>query len=195
MPKIAAVVLAVGSMWIARAQLAPSPSPAGGSRAAQLPLSGRTAQTGTVVPVQTPLPGSTTSVNTINTSVQVQGAYQGSVPSGTLSATPTPLSLDEAVRRGLQYNLGTVGLENSIRQARGQRYVALSQLLPNINGSLRETVQQTNLQALGLRIQAPIPGFSFPTVVGPFNYFDLRATLNQTVADLTVLRNYRATRE
>src|SRR3954466_13476962 len=116
MRKIAAV-LAVGSMWVVQAQIAPTPSPVSGSRAAQLPLSGRTAQAGSVVPVQTPLPGGVTSVNTINSTVQVQGAYQGSVPSGTFSATPTPLSLDEAVRRGLQYNLGTVGLENSIRQA------------------------------------------------------------------------------
>jgi outer membrane protein TolC len=31
-------------------------------------------------------------------------------------------------------------------------------------------------------------------VVGPFNYFDLRATLTQTVADFTTLNNYRASK-
>jgi len=50
-------------------------------------------------------------------------------------------------------------------------------------------VQQVNLQALGVRI--PIA----PQVVGPFNYFDLRATLTQTVADLTALNNYRAVQD
>ena len=31
--------------------------------------------------------------------------------------------------------------------------------------------------------------------MGPFNYFDLRATLTQTVADLTALNNYRSAQE
>jgi outer membrane protein TolC len=68
-------------------------------------------------------------------------------------------------------------------------------LLPNLNASLSETVQQTNLQALGVRFNVPIPGFSAPTIVGPFNYFDLRASLSQTVWDLTARDNYRATKE
>jgi outer membrane protein TolC len=32
-------------------------------------------------------------------------------------------------------------------------------------------------------------------VIGPFSYFDLRATLTQTVADMTALNNYRSSRE
>jgi outer membrane protein TolC len=32
-------------------------------------------------------------------------------------------------------------------------------------------------------------------VVGPFHYFDLRATLTQTVADMTALNNYRSSKE
>jgi outer membrane protein TolC len=32
-------------------------------------------------------------------------------------------------------------------------------------------------------------------VIGPFNYFDLRATLTQTVADMTALNNYRSSKE
>lgn len=177
------------------AQLAPESGGGGASRAMQLPLSGRTNQPGAVANIQTPLPGAAASVNTLNSSIQVQGAYQGSVPTGEASGTALPLSLDEAVRRGLQYNLGTVGFEQSIRQARGQRYVALSQMLPNINAGLRETEQQTNLAALGFKFNSPIPGFSFPSIVGPFHYFDLRATLTQKVADLTTLRNYHASAE
>jgi outer membrane protein TolC len=73
-----------------------------------------------------------------------------------------------------------------VRQSRGQSRVARSGLLPNINANLRENVQQTNLRAFGLRL----PGA--PTIVGPFNYFDLRATLSQTVLDFTTLNNYRS---
>ena len=52
-----------------------------------------------------------------------------------------------------------------------------------------------NLRALGVRIASPVPGVSIPSVVGPFNYFDLRARLSQTVADLTAWNNYRASLE
>lgn len=159
----------------------------------QLPLSGRSGQSGSVNTVQTPVPGLTSSVNTLNSSVQVQGPYAGSAP----SAKPFSgkLSFREAIDRALEYNLGPTGLTEAIRQSRGQARVARASLLPNLNGALRENVQQTNLSALGVRVSVPIRGFSFPTIVGPFNYFDLRATLTQTIADLTALNNYRSAQE
>lgn len=188
-----AVMLAFATT--ASAQFAPGTSGGPSSRAIQLPLSGRAGAPGGVATVQAPLPGSTQSVNAINSSVQVQGSYLGSVTQGDLAATPLQLSLEDAVRRGLQYNLGTVAFANSIRQAQGQRYVALSQLLPNVSASLQETGQQTNLAALGFSFRSPIPGFNFPTVVGPFHYFDLRSRLTWMAADLTNIRNYRAAGE
>jgi len=183
-------VLWLGLGSILQAQVPPPQS----TPAAQLPLSGRPGQGGSVNTVQTPVPGVTSSVNTLNTSVQVQGPYAGSVAA---NAKPFngKLSLRDAVARGLEYNLGTEGLTQAIRQARGQARVARSSLLPNLNGYLREAVETENLAALGLRIHVPIPGFSFPTIVGPFNYYDLRATLTQTVADLTALNNYRSAQE
>lgn len=159
----------------------------------QLPLSGRSGQSGSVNTVQTPVPGLTSSVNTLNSSVQVQGPYAGSAP----SAKPFSgkLSFRDAIDRALDYNLGPTGLTEAIRQSRGQALVARASLLPNLNGALRENVQQTNLSALGVRVNVPIRGFNFPTIVGPFNYFDLRATLTQTIADLTALNNYRSAQE
>jgi outer membrane protein TolC len=162
---------------------------------AQLPLSGRGGQNGSVTPTQTPVPGVTTSVNTLNTTVQVQGPYAGSVSGISKSPFSGKLGLREAVERGLAYNLGSVGLNNAVRQARGQARVARSALMPNLNGALRESVQQTNLSTFGIRIKIPVPGFSFPSIVGPFNYFDLRATLTQTVADMSALNNYRSAQE
>ncbi len=180
--------LALGSMALAQA---PPPQ---GTPAAQLALSGRGGQSGSVNTVETPVPGVTSSVNTLNTSVQVQGPYAGSV-AGTAKPFSGKLSLRDAVGRALEYNLGTEGLTQAMRQARGQARVARSSLLPNLNGYLRETVQQTDLSALGLRFNIHFPGISIPTIVGPFNYYDLRATLTQTVADLTALNNYRSAQE
>ncbi|HJP92138.1 MAG TPA: TolC family protein [Pyrinomonadaceae bacterium] len=162
---------------------------------AQLPLSGRNPQGGSVTATQTAVPGTTNSINTINPTVQVQGPFTGSASSISKMPFTGRLSLREAVDRAIEFNLGAVGLTEAVRQARGQTKVARSALLPNINASLSETVQQTNLQALGVRFNIPVPGFSPPTIVGPFNYFDLRATLSQTVLDLTARNNYRAAKE
>jgi outer membrane protein TolC len=136
------------------------------------------------------VPGTTTSVNTLNPSVQISGPYSGSARSTTAMPFSGKLSLQEALQRGLAYNLGAVGLAQSVRQTAAQVTIARSALLPNINGNLTETVEQNDLAAMGLRIS--VPGFRIPNVVGPFNYFALQATLSQTVANLTSLNNYRS---
>jgi outer membrane protein TolC len=159
----------------------------------QLPSSGRGLQPGSVSTTQSTVnAGGQNTVNLINGSVNVQGPYQGSVPSGAATGVGIDLSLLEALRRALNYNLGVVNVTEGVRQARAQRLAFSSQLLPQINGSLRETVQQTDLVALGLR-PSIFPGV--PSIIGPYNYFDFRATLTQTVADLTRLHNLRASTE
>jgi outer membrane protein TolC len=166
------------------------------STAIQLPLSGRTGQNGSVTATESPVPGTTTSVNTINPAVQVQGPFAGSAGKPPFSGK---LSLREAVERGLRYNLGSIGLAQAVEQARGQTRVARSALLPNVNGNLSENIEQRNLAAQGLRFNVPVFGGAaapvIPTIVGPFNYLDLRATLSQTVVDLTAKHNYGAARE
>ena len=177
------------------AQTAPASGQPQGSQASQLPLSGRNPQGGSVTATQTAIPGTTNSINTINPTVQVQGPFNGSTSSTARLPFSGRLSLREAVDRAIEFNLGAVGLTSAVRQSRGQSKIARSALLPNINASLSETVQQTNLQALGVRLSLPIPGFSPPTIVGPFNFFDLRATLSQTVLDFTARNNYLASKE
>jgi outer membrane protein TolC len=70
-----------------------------------------------------------------------------------------------------------------------------SVLLPNIAAIVSGAVQQTNLQAAGLGQNFNLPGFTFPTVVGPFNFTDFRVRLTQTVVDMTALNNYRSSEE
>ena len=165
-----------------------------GAMVNQLPLSGRTVQDGSVTATQSPVPGTTTSVNTINPTLQVSGSFAGSVGSAATLPFSGKLSLREAVGRALKYNLGAVGMAQALRQARGQQLVARSSLLPNLNGALHEFDEKLSLKAQGL---GSIPGLgsSLPAVIGPFNYFDLRATLTQTVADMTALNNYRSSKE
>src|SRR3989442_7055047 len=166
-----------------------------GQSGSPLPLSGRPAGNGSVSSTQTAIPGTTTSVNTLNPAIQVQGPYAGSANGVDKAPFSGKLSLREAIQRGIAYNLGAIGLSQAVREAHGQSRVARSALLPNLNGGLSEVVEQVNIRALGIRLASPAPGVSIPSVVGPFNYFDLRARLSQTVADLTAWNNYRATLE
>lgn len=182
---------ALATPAVMRAQAGAPSGPS--SRALPLPLSGRTGQSGDVATVQNSLPGGAQSVNTITSTVQVQGAYQGSVLSTQSAGTPFELTLADAIRRGLQYNLGTVGFQNSIRQARGQRWVELANLLPQLSADTFVTEQQVDLAAFGFHFS--FPGFSIPTVVGPFHYFDLRAHLTQSIANITDRRNFRASEQ
>jgi len=175
---------------LALAQLGgPPPSSGGGSTAAQLPLSGRTGQSGSVATTQSPVPGTTESVNTLNSGVSISGNYAGSTNSTAALPFTGKLSLHEAIQRGLAANLSAVGLASALRQAEGQAIVARSALMPNISGSYRENVLEQDLQVLGLNF----PGV--PHVVGPLAYFDLRATVTQTIADMTALNNMKAARE
>jgi len=181
------VLMCVGSAF---AQSPTGSASGGNSSATVLPASGRNNQGGSVGATEQPVPGTTTSVNTLNPSVQISGPYSGSARSTTAMPFSGKLSLQEALQRGLAYNLGAVGLEHTVRQNSAQVTVARSALLPNINGSLNETVQQSDLAALGVRVS--VPGFHFPTIVGPFNYFTLQASLSQTVANMTSINNYRS---
>jgi outer membrane protein TolC len=124
------------------------------------------------------------------------GAFQGSASSGPPSDQPLPLSLDEALKRGLRYNLGGITAEQSSQHAKGENIVVRSALYPDISGGLRENVQQIDLQSFGFNFKFPAStGISFPTVVGPFNYFDLRAFVTQRVADLNAIRSFQSSRE
>lgn len=162
-----------------------------GTAATILPASGRN-NPGSVSAIQQPVPGTTTSVNTLNPTVSISGPFSGSVRSTSALPFSGRLSLDEALKRGLAYNLGAVGLAQTARQNSAQARAARSALLPNINSTLSETVEQTDLAAFGLRFS--VPGYHIATVVGPYNYFALQATLSQTVANLTAVDNYRAAR-
>ena len=163
------------------AQFGPPSGGGAATRAQQVPLSGRPQGSSVSVGQSTVSAGGQGSVNTLNSSVQIQGNIQGSISGNdAVSANPLPLTLADAVRRGLQFNLSAVTSGNAQRLANSERQSARAQLLPDINGNLVEALQQTNLAAAGLRF-APIslgpglPTFGFPSIVGPYNYFDLRA--------------------
>jgi outer membrane protein TolC len=114
--------------------------------------------------------------------------YKGSQVQQAATPGVLDLSLDDAIARGLKYNLGLILTSQSTLTARGSQLQELQSLLPTVTGKLTEAVQQTNLQALGLR------GSSFPAIIGPYGYTDLRGTLKWSLVDLSSLQNYLASK-
>jgi len=107
-----------------------------------------------------------------------QNPYLGGVAAGKLSATPVALSLEDAVARGLKQNLGGVLATDAVTDARGERWQALSELLPNVITDTGFGVHQINVKAaFGLTIRGE------PPIIGPFGYFDSRAYLTQSAFD------------
>jgi outer membrane protein len=106
------------------------------------------------------------------------------------------LSLKEAIGIALapDGNARIQLAEEWIRQADARSREMRGVLLPNVSASVAEQNTTRNLQSSGIRFNIPIPGFSLPTLVGPFNIFDARATASQSLLNLGAVRRYQASR-
>jgi hypothetical protein len=197
-----ALITAIGlmSLQALRAQAqAPMVTPARAQQQQQ--LSGRPQGGASVTAQQSTVQGSSSSsVNVLNTTVQVQGSYTGSVPDAISGVVH--LTLKDAIQRGLRTNLGALGADASQWQARGSRLAALSALLPSITGNLSENVSRVDLQSEGLSASAfgasaggaGGSAISFPKAVGPIHYYDAHLAVSEDLLDPTALHNLRSAR-
>ena len=119
-----------------------------------------------------------------------QSPFAGSVPRGEVSPEALPLSLENAIARGIQTNLGLILSQESARAAEGGYLGVRSRLLPNLEARIGESSQQVNLQAFGF---SSFPGI--PQIVGPFGVFDARVGLSQAIVDFKALRSTQAASE
>ena len=114
--------------------------------------------------------------------------YKGSQVQDKATPGVLDLSLDDAIARGLKFNLGLILTSQTTLNAHGTQLQELQTLLPTVTGKLTEAVQQTNLQALGLR------GGGFPAIIGPYGYTDLRGTVKWSLVNVSSLQNYLASK-
>jgi outer membrane protein TolC len=114
--------------------------------------------------------------------------FAGSVPAKLVPGV-IPLSLQDAIDRGLKQNLGLLLSNTDIRAARGQRWEQLSALLPHVTAAPYVAATELNLPELGL---SSLGGLNVPPSVGPFSYFDARASVTQTLFDWKAINATRA---
>jgi outer membrane protein TolC len=128
--------------------------------------------------------------DTTATRAQSSAIVSGSVPSGPASDELVPLTLRDAVKMALRYNLGVTESGENAQLARGQRLLALGNLLPQLSAGASENVQQLNLATFGLnRLKTEIP-----TVVGPFSYSSVDISASQTLFSYESIQRFRAAR-
>jgi outer membrane protein TolC len=126
------------------------------------------------------------------TSAKAQNiAVTGSVPSGPASDQIPRLTLRDAVNLALRYNLGAIESGQNAQIARGQRLLALSNLLPQVSAGASENVQQVNLATFGFN-KFKITGI--PNVVGPFSYSSVDGSVSQTLFSFESIQRFRSAR-
>jgi outer membrane protein len=168
------------------------------------------------VPTQQGQPTSTTGANGqqgqagSQTSSPTQGGQVGGAPAGRSGPTsltggqtlpgaarttnaPSTLSLQEAIQIAIQNNLATLLAQERQSEARGLEHESRAGLLPQVSGSAYQANLTQNLAALGFQ-PGTFPGIK-TTFIGPFNNFDARARLVQSIFSLSAIRNYQAGRE
>jgi outer membrane protein TolC len=109
------------------------------------------------------------------------------VPTTAATSAPLRISLADAIARGLESNLGGVIEAQRVREAEATRTRALSETLPRLSGSLRESAQIVNLAAFGF---TGFPGI--PPVIGPFAVFDARVGVSTPLVDINAVNTLRA---
>jgi outer membrane protein len=123
--------------------------------------------------------------NSVVGTAQIPGAAK-------TTSGPSTLSLEQAIQLAIQNNLATLEARERRNEAEGLRQQSLSRLLPNISGTAYQASLTENLAAIGFK-PGLLPGFG-STFIGPFNNFDARANLVQTIFNLSSILNYQAGR-
>ncbi len=104
------------------------------------------------------------------------------------------LTLRQAIDLALANNTQVQLSQQEIDAAKARSHQALSALLPNLNGGISQSSVTVNLKAQGLDF-SKIPNLgSFDPFIGPFNTFDARAYLQQTLFNFSAIRQYQAAR-
>lgn len=101
-------------------------------------------------------------------------------------AAPLRLTLQDAITLALKANLSVRVAGTEVSEAEGTQERQLAPLLPRVTGDSLAKLMNNNLAVLGVKL----PGF--PTVVGPFAYYDFRVAASQAVIDRQTYHSWKA---
>jgi outer membrane protein TolC len=161
---------------------------------ATLAASGQTVQPdplGYSVSTPRPINPAESTTNPSAQATQSQNPYLGSVPQRATGAT-IRLSMQDAIERGLRYNLGLIESNQASADVRAGRLRALSTLLPQVSVDGRQAFESISFKEIGIKLP-PIPGFpGLPSTTGGFGYQDARVSLTQSLYSTELRQQYQA---
>jgi len=105
----------------------------------------------------------------------------------TQATEPLTLTLIDALKMAKERAVNVVVADEKVKQALARMSQAQAVLLPQISGSTSESRQTRNLEAQGISIPGKDP------LVGPFNTFDARIKLTQSLLDVASVETLAVT--
>src|SRR6185437_8273280 len=117
--------------------------------------------------------------------------YLGSVPGGKVVEGEIKLTLSDAVRRGLEFNLGLIESQQGSADASAQRMRAFAAMLPQITARAQQNFEQISTAELGIKFP-PQSGLRLPATLGGFGYSDNRVALQYPAFDTSLRAQYQA---
>ena len=113
-----------------------------------------------------------------------------------LAQGPLALSMKRAVEMAISPE-GNTRIEltgEALKQAQSKAAQSRAALLPDVEAAFSDQSRTANLASMGIKIVVPIPGFQFPTFVGPFSTMDARVSGTQSIFDFSSLRRFQASK-
>jgi outer membrane protein TolC len=117
---------------------------------------------------------------------QTRNPFLGSIPSPSEPSAPLSLSIEQAIERGLRYNLGAIEGDQVSIDARAVRLGALAALLPTVSTRATQVFERLSLKEVGITL----PGL--PAVTDPFQFQDLRVAVSQSIYSAELWNRYHA---
>src|SRR3984957_16621019 len=138
------------------------------------------------IPTPRPINPATDTTNPSARATQTLNPYLGSTPDGKVVDGEIRISLEEAIARGLRFNLGLIDSQQADAGVRAQRQHALSQLLPQISARAQQSYEQLSFKSINIKLP-PQAGFQLPPTSGGFGYSEAGILAHSAIVNLELL--------
>ncbi len=145
------------------------------------------------IPTPRPINPATDTTNPSARATQTLNPYLGSTPQGEVVNGEIRISLEDAIARGLRFNLGLIDSQQADAGVRAEREHALSLLLPQISARAQQSYEQLSFRALNIKLP-PQAGFQLPPTSGGFGYSEAGILAHSAIVNLELLNRYKEQR-
>ena len=103
-----------------------------------------------------PINPATDTTNPSARATQTLNPYLGSTPEGKAVDGEIRISLEDAIARGLRFNLRLIDSQQADAAVRAEREHALSQLLPQISARAQQSYEQLSFKVLNIKVLSQV---------------------------------------